>query len=309
MATATGVAAGLTFTPFLASARRSDSCVLPSVACESNVPSADVRNKPSPNGPALSPTEFRSFPLINVYDESPDSKVLRFAFPEADMELGMNLCSCLVLKFTDDDGKEVVRPYTPISRVHQWGYFEVLVKNYKESKMGNHLHKMKLGQTIEAKGPFEKFPYKKNQYKHIGMIAAGTGITPMFQLLREMFKETDCKTEVNLIYANRRKEDVLLGNELNELMELYPAFAPYFVLSDPPQNWMGGIGHVNATMIKQFMPSPTKVVDGVILVCGPPSFMQAISGDKDFTKSPPTQGDLSGVLKDLGYNSRQVYKF
>ena len=32
--------------------------------------------------PPLSPGEFRRFPLINVYDESPDTKVFRFAFPE-----------------------------------------------------------------------------------------------------------------------------------------------------------------------------------------------------------------------------------
>ena len=34
--------------------------------------------------------------------------------------------------------------------------------------------------------------------------------------------------------------------------------------------------------------------------------MKAISGEK---KSPKDQGQLSGMLKDLGYNSDQVYKF
>ncbi len=258
----------------------------------------------------LSPTEFRSFPLINAYDETHDTKVLRFALPEGDMELGMLLTSCVVLRYVDKDGKEVTRPYTPISRLHQKGYFEILVKNYKGSQMGNHLHRLKVGSTIDVKGPYVKLPYKPNMYKHIGMIAAGTGIAPMYQLLREMARDPlKDKTEVNLIYASRRKEDVLLGNELNEVMELNPNFAPYYVLSQPPQNWMGGVGHVTKEMIKAFMPPPTRPQDTVVLVCGPPGFMQHISGDKDFKTSPPSQGEVSGLLKELGYTSKQVYKF
>jgi cytochrome-b5 reductase len=164
-------------------------------------------------------------------------------------------------------------------------------------------------QKIDAKGPFVKLPYKANQYKQIGMIAAGTGIAPMYQLLREIGRDRKDKTEVNLIYACRRKEDVLLGNELNEVMELNPNFAPYYVLSQPPQNWMGGIGHVTKDMIKAFMPAPSRVLDSIVLVCGPPGFMNHICGDKDFNVSPPGQGELKGLLKDMGYQQKHVFKF
>ncbi len=43
-----------------------------------------------------------------------------------------------------------------------------------------------------------------------------------------------------------------------------------------------------------------------VQVCGPPPLMKAISGDKAEDKS---QGPLTGILKDLGYTSEQVYKF
>jgi cytochrome-b5 reductase len=264
---------------------------------------------PSATASPLSPAEFRSFPLINVYDESADTKVFRFALPEGDQELGMTLSSCIVLRFVNKDGKEITRPYTPISRLHQRGYFELLVKNYKGSQMGSHLHKMRVGDTIEVKGPYVKFDYKPNMFKHIGMIAGGTGITPMFQILREILKDKKEKAEVNLIYACRRKEDVLLGNELNELMELNPAFAPYYVLSQPPQNWMGGVGHVTKDMIKAFMPPPTRPHDSIILVCGPPAMMNTICGDKDFSTYPPQQGELKGMLKEMGYIQKHIFKF
>ena len=43
-----------------------------------------------------------------------------------------------------------------------------------------------------------------------------------------------------------------------------------------------------------------------VQVCGPPPLMKSISGDKAEDKS---QGPLTGILKDLGYTSEQVYKF
>lgn len=257
----------------------------------------------------FSPSEYRAFPLLNVYDESHNTKVFRFALPEADTPLNLEIASCITFKYTDKDGKDVVRPYTPINRSEQIGYFEVLVKKYQNSKMATHLFRMKKGDTIEAKGPWVKIPLRANQYKSIGMIAGGTGITPMYQIARNLLRAPKNTTEVSLIYANSRKEDVLLGNEINELMETYPRFSSYYVLSKAPSDWMGGVGHVNKEMVKSLMPPPNQAGNAILLVCGPPPFMAAISGDKDFTKSPPAQGELTGVLKELGYMPKMVFKF
>lgn len=257
--------------------------------------------------PPLSPSEFQPLTLLNVYDESPDSKVFRFAFPDGNQDLNMELCSCVAFRFKGADGKDVIRPYTPISRPGTKGYVEFLIKNYKGSKMGSHLWGMKVGQTIDVKGPFMKFQYKPGQYKSYGLIAAGSGITPMFQFLREVVKEKS-EPEVSLIFANRRKEDVLLGTELNTLMGQYRHFSPYYVLSDPPSSWMGGIGHVTKEMIKAFMPPPSRK-DAMLLVCGPPKFMDTICGDKNFDTQPPSQGELKGYLKEMGYTPSQVFKF
>lgn len=257
----------------------------------------------------FSQSEYHSFPLLDVYDESQNTKVFRFALPEADMPLNLEVASCVSFRYVEKDGSEVIRPYTPINRSDQLGYFDILVKKYNGSKMGSHLFSMKKGDTIDIKGPWVKLPIKANQYKTIGMIAGGTGISPMYQVARNVLHTPKNTTEVNLIYANSRKEDVLLGNELNELMETYPRFSPYFVLSKAPSDWMGGVGHINKEMIKSLMPAPNRAADSIILVCGPPPFMDTICGDKDFKSYPPSQGELKGYLKELGYLPKMVFKF
>jgi cytochrome-b5 reductase len=57
-------------------------------------------------------------------------------------------------------------------------------------------------------------------------------------------------------------------------------------------------------MLMGLMPAPS--ADSLVMVCGPPPMMNAISGDKAPDKS---QGEVTGFLKELGYDSTNVFKF
>ncbi len=49
----------------------------------------------------------------------------------------------------------------------------------------------------------KKSPTVTHQVKRIGMIAGGTGITPMYQLVKDICKNPDDNTKVQLIFANQ----------------------------------------------------------------------------------------------------------
>ena len=78
----------------------------------------------------------------------------------------------------------------------------------------------------------------------------------------------------------------------------------YVVDKASSDKWSGAVGHVTADLVKKLLPPPSD--DHLILVCGPPPMMKAISGDK---VSPKDQGEVSGILKEVGYTKDQVYKF
>jgi cytochrome-b5 reductase len=44
---------------------------------------------------------------------------------------------------------------------------------------------MKIGDTIDVKGPKGKFVYRPNMKRALGMLAGGTGITPMLQVKKK----------------------------------------------------------------------------------------------------------------------------
>jgi len=145
--------------------------------------------------------------------------------------MGMQTASCFMIKGKDEDGKVVARPYTPTSLNDEKGKFEILIKSYPQGKVSSFLHSLKVGDSIEVKGPFPKIKYTPNMKKKIGMVAGGTGITPMLQIIKEVLKNPDDKTEISLIFANNGEDDILLKELLDGYAAKHKNFKVTYVLS------------------------------------------------------------------------------
>ena len=107
------------------------------------------------------------------------------------------------------------------------------------------------------------------------MIAGGTGITPMLQIIRAILKNLSDVTQISLIFANVNEEDILLREQLEQLAENEKSrFKLYLVLNNPPEGWTGGVGFVTQEMIREHCPKPAK--DIKILMCGPPPMISGM---------------------------------
>ncbi|XP_073267757.1 NADH--cytochrome b5 reductase 1-like isoform X2 [Populus alba] len=220
----------------------------------------------------LDPQKFKEFKLIKKTQISPD-----------------------IARGKDREGQEVIRSYAPITLDSQVGYFELVIKMYPEGKMSNHFREMREGDYLAVKGPQTykvPFNYKPGQVRAFGMIAGGSGITPLFQLTRAILENPEDKTIVHLIYANSTFEDILLKGDLDEFASKFPdRFKIYYVLSQPPEAWTGGSGHVSKEMIQNHCPPPAPDIQ--ILRCGPPGMNEA----------------MAAHLNALGYTSSMQYEF
>lgn len=162
------------------------------------------------------------------------------------------------------------------------------------------------GETLSFKGPIPKYPWAPNKHEHVTLIAGGTGITPMYQLMRGILNNPDDKTKISLVFGNLYEKDILLKEEFEKLENDYPQrFKAFYTLDNPPESWQYGKGFITKELLKEVIPDP-KSGNIKIFVCGPPGLYKAVSGAKN---SPQDQGDLSGILKDLGYTKEQVFKF
>jgi len=118
--------------------------------------------------------------------------------------------------------------------------------------------------------------YRPGLVREFGMIAGGTGITPMLQIVRAILKNHSDRTKISLIFANVNEEDILLRSDLEQLaQDEKDRFKLYLVLNNPPaEGWKGGVGFVTEEMIKEHCPKPAK--DIKILMCGPPPMISGM---------------------------------
>jgi len=233
--------------------------------------------------PVLKPTEFQDFELKEKTIISHNVAIYRFNLPSSNSVLGLPIGQHISIAAdlpVEKDGvtqtKEIVRSYTPISGDHQPGYFDLLIKSYPTGNISKYMASLTVGQTIKVRGPKGAMVYTPNMVRHFGMIAGGTGITPMLQIIRAVIRgrASGDKTECDLIFANVNQEDILLKEDLDELAAQDKGFRVHYVLNNPPEKWNGGVGFVTPEMMTKWLPKPAS--DVKMLLCGPPPMIGAM---------------------------------
>lgn len=235
--------------------------------------------------------------LIDKQEISHDTKKFRFGLPSESHILGLPVGQHVYLS-AKVNGTLVVRAYTPVSSDEDQGYVDLVVKVYHKNvhpsypdggKMSQYLENMAIGDSIDFRGPnglliykdkgkFSIRPDKKaepkiKKFNHVAMIAGGTGVTPMLQLIRRIIDDPSDNTKCSLIFANQTEKDILLREELEKAKKINPdQFSLWYTLDKPPQDWSYSSGFVTTDMIRDHLPAPSS--DVLVVLCGPPPMIQ-----------------------------------
>ncbi|KAI0479883.1 hypothetical protein F4859DRAFT_477638 [Xylaria cf. heliscus] len=222
----------------------------------------------------LHPTTFQTLALVQKDLVAPSTYRLVFQLPTPESVLGLPIGQHVAIT-SIVDGQAVTRSYTPISNNADRGTLELLIKCYPDGKLtGGYLANLEIGDEVKFRGPKGAMRYKRGHCKRIGMLAGGSGITPMYQLIRAICEDQRDTTEISLIYANRTEDDILLRNELEAFARKYPSnLKLHYMLDHPSPDWQGGVGYVTKeTMAERF---PAADADSKIMLCGPPGMVNA----------------------------------
>ncbi|CAL2045441.1 unnamed protein product [Caenorhabditis brenneri] len=232
-------------------------------------------------------------PLIEKFEVSHDTRKFRFGLPTNNHILGLPIGQHVYLSATID-GKLIVRPYTPVSSDEDKGFVDLMVKVYFKNtnekfpdggKMSQHLESLKIGDTINFRGPQGNIVYKGHglfslradkksepkirDFKFLSMIAGGTGITPMLQVIAAILRDPTDATQIRLLFANQTEDDILCRKELDDLEEKHPnRFRVWYTVDRPPAIWKYSSGFINDNMIKacyEFLISPVISISGELV--------------------------------------------
>lgn len=203
----------------------------------------------------------------------------------------------------DEVGRnEIERQYTPVTGDEVRGYVDLVVKMYRPGKItmpdgrdvnwadggkmsGTVMDTKNVGDFLEINGPFGLVEYKgRGKFKlpgvsglqtfhHVAMMAGGSGLTPMLQILQAAVRDPGDKTKFSLIYANKTEGDILCRRELLDLEAQSGGYIKLdFTLDFPPKEWKYSTGFISEAMIKKDLPA--KELNPVVLLCGPPPMVE-----------------------------------
>eukprot|EP00929_Paragymnodinium_shiwhaense_P107017 TRINITY_DN7297_c0_g1_i1.p1 TRINITY_DN7297_c0_g1~~TRINITY_DN7297_c0_g1_i1.p1 ORF type:complete len:315 (-),score=89.14 TRINITY_DN7297_c0_g1_i1:268-1212(-) len=194
---------------------------------------------------------------------------------------------------------EIERKYTPITGDSTPGYVDLVVKIYRPGKvkmpdgkeadwcdggkMSLYLDSKKAGDLLEINGPFGLNEYEGRgtfrvmsrtvSVKHVAMIAGGTGVTPMLQVVTASLLDPEDTTEFSLIYGNKTENDILCKDLLDAAVARSKGrFQVHYTLDFPPADWKHRKGFVTQDMIKACLPAPS--AEPLVLMCGPPPMIE-----------------------------------
>lgn len=222
----------------------------------------------------LDSKEFKGLKVARIDQLSPNTFRYVFKLPGPRDVVGLPIGQHVTVKATID-GKTVQRSYTPTSNNLDRGVLELVIKVYPDGQLtGKYFSQLKVGDEVLFRGPKGAMRYQAGHCKKIGMIAGGTGLTPMYQLIRAICEHESDTTEVSLILANQTEDDILMRKELETFARRYPKnFKLWYMLDRPSEGWAYGSGFVTADVMKEKLPAPGP--DTKFMICGPPGMVNA----------------------------------
>uniref|UniRef100_A0AC35TST3 NADH-cytochrome b5 reductase n=1 Tax=Rhabditophanes sp. KR3021 TaxID=114890 RepID=A0AC35TST3_9BILA len=181
-----------------------------------------------------------------------------------------------------------VRFYSPVHKLDLTGFIEIIYKEYpeellnkKQGAFSRYLASKKVGEQIAVSGPYGFITYygkgtffikaqqRKVNFKHLVMLACGSGITPMFQLIQSILEDQSDQTKITLLYSNKQVDDIILREQLDtyeKQNEQRLKVIHTLTRLTEQNNWEGETGRIDKDKIVKHMPPPSSEV--FCLICG-----------------------------------------
>jgi ring-1,2-phenylacetyl-CoA epoxidase subunit PaaE len=177
------------------------------------------------------------------------------------------------------DGQEIRRAYS-ICSAPKSGELRIAVKSVKNgffSKFAN--EKLAVGNVIEVGTPEGKFTFepKIERQKNYVAFVAGSGITPVFSILKSVLEEEPNSTFV-LVYGNKSEKDTIFHNQLHDLQLQYVGrlFVQYVYSQSTADNAL--LGRIDKSTVNFILKNKHSEMEfSKCFLCGPEEMINLVS--------------------------------
>ncbi|KAJ6145741.1 nitrate reductase (NADPH) niaD or niiA-Penicillium chrysogenum [Penicillium chermesinum] len=232
-----------------------------------NASTVTVSDEPRPT--FLQSRTWTKARLVEKRNISQDTRVFVFDLEHKNQLLGLPIGQHLMIKVPDPKNKE------PLIRSRcSWG------------KDDHGSRRTGAGADIECKGPTGRFEYlgngrvlisgKERKVRSFKMICGGTGITPIFQVLRAVMQDPQDPTTCLVLDGNRLEEDILCRAELDDYAKLdSQKCALVHTLTKASDSWAGRRGRISEELLTEYV-TPDPNGESMVILCGPEAMEKSV---------------------------------
>jgi ferredoxin-NADP reductase len=211
--------------------------------------------------------DFHSLEVKAVVRETADALSIVFAVPGELHQVFSYLAGQFVTLRVEVDGQEHLRSYSMSSSPGLDDDLTVTIKRVPDGVVSNWLaDHVRQGDRIHVTPPNGSFVlHEADAQRDIVVFAAGSGITPIFSILKFALAATD--RPVRMLYANRDRSATIFRSELQVLESAYPGRLHVEYSFDEDTGFVDG-GDVARTL--------GTGLNSDMYVCGPAPFMDMV---------------------------------
>mmetsp|Transcript_12784 Transcript_12784/g.39255 ORF Transcript_12784/g.39255 Transcript_12784/m.39255 type:complete len:507 (+) Transcript_12784:192-1712(+) len=206
---------------------------------------------------------YTSCKVVEVVPQTDSVALIRLRLPDSAVKLYTPIGAHCQLRAAAPGGKKLSRPCTPLELPETPpGCVDFVVK--RAGKVSGILHSLSAGAVVDILGPISTpFYLARNAYRRLICIGGGTGITPIYNVMKSIASDEGDRTDLTLISVNRSADDEVMGSAFGAVSEhasaLSKSMRMYFLTGNWRSEWSEIIGEGNDET-------------GIVL-CGPPGMM------------------------------------
>jgi ferredoxin-NADP reductase len=248
--------------------------------------------------------------VVSVVDETADTKSY-WLRPNA--RFGTHRAGAYVTLHLRIAGQSIRRSYSVSSAPRADGLICITVKRVPGGLVSNWLaDHLRPGTLLELSAPDGQFVLPTRPSDKLLMLSAGSGITPVMSMLRQLLAAgSDC--QITFLHFARSPRDIIFHEELTRIAQTHPNVRIALCVESAEGHvgsWTGGIGRFNEAFLAEHAPEFRELDT---YMCGPAGFMQAVmtyyeQADADLSKLRYERFDVALDLSKF-LNHAQVIRF
>lgn len=203
--------------------------------------------------------------VAEMIEETPSTTTLRLV--PTDSPLFPFRAGQFLTLFLTVDGVKTSRAYSISSAPTRGDSVDITVRRMPEGFVSKYLvDEVREGDEFEVSGPGGFFYHEPlADTDDLVFLAGGSGVTPFMSMIRNAI-ELESDVDIHLIYGSRTPDDVIFWDELSALACLQNGVSVNLVLSEPPENYEGVCGLLDAQVIGELVGD---VSGKTFFMCGP----------------------------------------